>query len=185
MKTMLLLIAAILCGGTIEAQQASDLLILKKNQKTVRTFFPGSEMMFNTSTRYYDAVVRYIDRDTIFLVQYDIKQVPTTLGVYMLDTLGTFPFSVNYKDIISFGKDRNKNFDLGGSGGVLLGGGSLIALVGLGTWIFTKPNTQYHASPYLVGGAALLAGVGYLMAKASVRKMVLGKKYTLQYIPVK
>jgi hypothetical protein len=142
-------------------------------------------MMFNTSAKNYDAVVRYINHDTIFLVQYDIRQVPTSLGIYMLDTLGTYPFSVNYKDIISLGKDRNKNFDLGSSGGVLLGGGGLITLVGLGTWIFTKPNTQYHASPYLVGGAAILAGVGYLMAKASVKKMMLGKKYTLQYIPVK
>jgi len=184
MKTLLLLLAAILSGAAVRAQ-ASDLLLLKKKDKTVRTFFPGSEMMFNTATHYYDGVVRHIDHDTIFLVQYDIRQVPTSLGIFMLDTLGTFPFSVNYHDIISFGKDHNRNFDLGGSGGVLMGGGSLIVLVGLGTWIFTKPNTQYHASPYLVGGAAVLAGIGYLIAKASARGMILGKKYSLQYIAVK
>jgi uncharacterized membrane protein HdeD (DUF308 family) len=55
----------------------------------------------------------------------------------------------------------------------------------LGTWLFTKPKTRYYASPYLVGGAALLAGIGYLLAKSNGRKMVLGKKYKLEYITVK
>ena len=66
-----------------------------------------------------------------------------------------------------------------------MGGGLLLATVGLGTWLFTKPNTRYYGSPYLVGGAALLAGIGYLLAKSSGKKMALGRKYTLEYITVK
>lgn len=165
--------------------QTSDLLILKKNNRTLQTFFPGNEIIFNTSTRYYDAYIQSINHDSLFLIQYDVKQVPTSLGIYMLDTLGTYPFAVNYKEIAGFGKYGNKKFDWSGSGGALLGGGTLLTTVGLGTWLFTKPNTRYYASPYLVGGAALLAGIGYLLAKSNGRKMALGKKYSLEYIPVK
>jgi hypothetical protein len=143
--------------------QSSDLLILKKKNKTLQTFFPGNEIIFNTPFRYYDGFITSIKNDSLYLIQYDIRQIPTNLGIYMLDTVGRYHFAINYKEIISLGKDRGKKFDWSGSGGALLGGGTLLTIVGLGTWIFTKPNTQYYASPYLVGGAALLAGVGIFL----------------------
>jgi len=164
--------------------QTSDFLILKKKERTLQTYFPGSEMVFNTSTKNYDAIIKSINRDSVFLVQYDIRQVPTTLGVYIMDTVGTYPIVVNYKEIVGFGKDKNKRFDWSGSGGALFGGGILLTTVGLGTWIFTKSNTQYHASPYLIGGAALLAAIGYLLGKTNSKELILGKKYSLEYIPV-
>lgn len=80
---------------------------------------------------------------------------------------------------------KKNKFDWSASGGVLLGGGVLLTTVGLGTWIFTKPNTRYYASPYLVGGAALLGGIGYLLIKSGNKGMPLGKKYSLEYIKVK
>lgn len=162
----------------------SDLLILKKNNRTIQSFFPGSEMIFSTSSGYHIANVTSIEKDSIFLIQYNIRQVPTSLGVYVLDTVARYPFGINYHDITAFGKSSN-HFNLGGSGGALFGGGILITAVGLGTWIFSKPNTRYYASPYLVGGAATLAGIGYLIMKSANRGMVLGKKYTLHYISVK
>jgi hypothetical protein len=183
MKTLFLLTIGIF-SFFLSVAQGSDLLILKKNGRTVKTFFPGNEIIFNTTTRYYDAVIQSINHDSLFLVQYDVKQMPTSLGVYMLDTLGTYSFAVNYKEITGLGKFADKKFDWPGSGGALLGGGVLLTTVGLGTWIFTKPHTRYYASPYLVGGAALLAGIGYLLAKSNGKKMVLGKKYVLRYISV-
>ena len=94
----------------------------------------------------------------------------------MLGYFGTYPFAINYKEITGFGKDGNKKFELVGSGGVLFGGGILLTTVGMGTWIFTKPNTRYYASPYLVGGAALLAGIGYILAKSGGKQMADWKK---------
>lgn len=165
--------------------QSSDMIILKKNNRTIHTFFPGDEIKFNTPFRYFDAYISSINNDSLFLIQYDVRQIPTNLGIYLLDTVAKYRFAVNYKEIIGLGKDRNRNFDWSGSGGVLLGGGTLLTVVGLGTWLFTKPNTQYYASPYLIGGAALLAGIGYLLAKAGGKQRMLGKKYSLEYIRVK
>ncbi|MDQ6901669.1 MAG: hypothetical protein M3139_01500 [Bacteroidota bacterium] len=166
------------------AAQPSDILLLKKNSRTIKTFFPGNQISFNTSTGFFSGLIQSIQKDSLFLVQYDIKRIPTNLGFYFLDTVGTYPFSINYKQITSFGKNKN-NFDLSASGGALFGGGVLLTTVGLGTWLFTKPKSQYYASPYLVGGAAFLALVGYLLVKSGSRGLVIGKKYSLEYIRVK
>ncbi len=162
----------------------SDLLMLKKNNRTIRSFFPGSEINFSTNAGSFNAYVTSIERDSVFLIQYDIRQVPTNLGVYMLDTVGRYRFGINYQDITSFGKSGNQ-FNWGASGGALLGGGILLTTFGLGTWIFTKPKTRYYASPGLVIGSAALAGIGYLILKSGSKGTTLGKKYTLQYIKVK
>jgi len=184
MKAFFVLLISSICFSCCNGQP-SDILILKKNKRTLQTFFPGNEISFNTSSGYYSGIIKSINRDSLFLIYYDIKQMPTNLGVYILDTIATYPFAVNYKEITGFGKNRNNKFNWSGSGGALLGGGLLITTVGLGTWIFTKPNSRYYASPYLVGGAALLAGIGYLLLKSNGKGIVLGKKYSLEYIKVK
>ncbi len=71
----------------------SDILILKKNLKTVRTFFPGSEINVSTTEGYYYGNVTSINRDSIFLIQYDIRQIPSNLGVYFLDTVASYRFA--------------------------------------------------------------------------------------------
>lgn len=165
--------------------QSSDILILKKNLRTVKTFFPGNEINFTTASGFYSGFITSINSDTVFLIQYDIRQRPSNLGVYFLDTVATYRYGINYKQITALNKDRNKKFNWAGSGGVLFGGGILLTTVGLGTWVFSKPDTRYYASPYLVGGAALLAGIGYLLIKSGSKSLQIGKKYSLQYVNVK
>jgi hypothetical protein len=167
------------------AAQPSDILILKKNNRTLQTFFPGNEITFKTYSGYNSGIIKSINHDSLFLVQYDVRQIPTNLGVYVLDTLATYYFAVNYKQITGFGKMKHNKFNWSASGGALLGGGLLITTVGLGTWLFTKPNSRYYASPYLVGGAAVLGCIGYLLLKSGNPAMMLGKKYSLEYIKVK
>ncbi len=159
----------------------SDLLVLKKNGKTVRSFYPGTEIHFTTDLRYYEAEITSIRNDSVYLVQYDIKRVPLTNGGIFLDTVGNYRFGVNYKDIISFENER-KGFDWGGSGAGLFGGGVVLTTAGLISWIFAKPNTRYYARPEFVIAGAAFAAVGYLLMKTGSRKTVIGKKFTLHYI---
>ena len=162
----------------------NDLLILKKNNRTVESFFPGSEMNFSTNERYYDAYVTSIEKDSVYLVQYDVRRVYTRLGVFVLDTVAQYHFAINYHQIVSFGKKR-KNFDWNSSGAALFGGGTLLTAAGLVTWIFAKPNTRYYARQELVIGAAAIATVGYFLMKSGNKNLILGKKYTLHYIKMK
>ncbi len=184
MKPALFFSVGVFCAVSCTAQP-SDILILKKNNRTLHTFFPGNEINFSTSTRYFNAIITSINHDSLFLIQYDVRQMPTNLGVYVLDTVGIYRFAINYKEIIALGEIKSNKFNWSGSGGALFGGGLLLTTVGLGTWLFTKPNTRYYASPYLIGGAAILGGIGYLILKSGNKKMALGKKYSLEYINVK
>lgn len=165
--------------------QPSDILVLKKNFKTIKTYFPGTEININTNEGYYDGTITSIRKDSVFLNHYDIRQIPSSFGIYFLDTVATYRYSINYKNIIALNKPYNsKKFNRSGSGGALFGGGILLTTVGLGTWLFAKPNTRYHASPYLIGSSAVLAGLGYLLIKSGNKGMTIGKKYSLDYIRV-
>ncbi len=169
----------------ITIAQSSDILLLKKDLRTIKTFFPGNEITFSTSSGFYNGFITSINRDSLFIIQYDVRQMPSNLGVYFLDTVAVYRYGINYKQIVGFNKSSSKKFNRGGSGGALFGGGILISTVGLGTWIFAKPNTRYYASPYLIGSAALLGGIGYLLLKSASKGIEIGKKYSLEYIHVK
>ena len=165
--------------------QASDFIVLKKNDHTVKSFFSGSPIAFETDNGFYSVQIDAIKKDTVYLLQFDIRQIPTNLGIYVVDTVATYHLKFSYKEIIAIEDQKAKGFNWGASGGSLFGGGILLTAVGLGTWAFTKPGTQYHASPYLIAGGAVLAGVGYLLLRSGNGKYKIGKNYTLQYIKVK
>lgn len=72
------------------------------------------------------------------------------------------------------------------SGAALLGGGTLLTVGGLLTWVFAEKNSRYYARPELVVTAAALAGIGYLLTKTKSGKGYrIGGKYALQYISTK
>ena len=165
-----------------ESFAQSDLLILKKNGRTKETFFPGNRIQFSTVSRQFDAYITSIRKDSVFLVQYDIRLVPSNMGFNILDTVARYYFSIYYKDIIAFNKSKGSFVQ--GSGAGLFGGGILLTTAGLITWIFAKPNTRYYARPELVIAAAALTGIGYLMMISGGKEYRIGKKYTMNYISV-
>lgn len=182
MKRLLLPAFFILCYGISAAQD--DFIVLKKNLRTVKTYFTGTQIAFTTSTRYYSGRISSIQKDSIDMLEYDIRQLPTRLGVYMLDTVATYRSRIGYRDIIKIQNER-KGFNFAASGASLLGGGILITAIGLGTWLFTKPGDRYHASPKLIVGAAALGATGYILMKTSDKNFSIGKKYHLNYIRTK
>jgi len=184
MKSALLFFIASFFIATV-LSQPSDFLIIKKGQRTVKSFFAGSHIGFETDKGFYEGQINAIQKDSLFLTQFDIRQVMTTLGFYTVDTIASYRLSFSYKDIIKIPIQKRRGFDLASSGGSLFGGGVLITAFGLGTWIFTKSGSRYYASPTLVISAAALAAVGYLLMRSNSSKYTIGKKYRLEYIKVK
>ncbi len=164
--------------------QQGDFIILKKNQRTIKTLFAGSPVSFTTATGVYTGKINKIENDTLFVIQYDIRKVFTNLGVYMVDTISSTQTAFHYKDVTSINK-QTSGFNWAASGGTLLGGGVLLTTIGLGTWIFTKPGTQYHASKKLVIGSAILTGAVYLFTTQKKGIIKINKKYILVYISTK
>lgn len=158
--------------------QASDFILLKKRDKTIGTYFSGGIITFTSNTgAYMEANILRIKKDTLFLKEYIVRPVMTELGVYILDTLGSYLHSYNYKQIFSIAK-TGRHFDVGGSGAALLGGGILLTLAsGI---VYLADRNKF--SPELLGAGIALGGLGYILSKQGGKGMVIGKKYKLEYV---
>jgi len=157
--------------------QPSDFILLKKNNRTVSTYFAGSNINFTSASgTYIQAIINSINNDTLFLKEYIVRQVPTQLGVYILDT-SFYYAQFHYNQIKAIGK-TGRRFDLGGSGAALMGGGILLT-VASGV-VYLADNKKF--SPELLAASVGLFGVGYLLSKQSGKGMVIGSKYSLVYI---
>jgi hypothetical protein len=160
--------------------QSSDFILFKKNNKTIKTYYAGNNIAFtNDQGSYIEALITKIKNDTLFLRQFVVQQIPTTLGVYILDTVSSYHYQYHYKQIKAIGKTGRK-FDVSTSAAVLMGGG--ILLTAASAVVFLVDREKF--SPQLMIGGIVLAGIGYLMARLGGKGMVIGKKYSLVYVEV-
>lgn len=157
--------------------QTADFILLKQKDRTIKTFFTGSPIRFtSTNGVYVEANITAIKNDTLFLQQYVIRQVPTQLGVYVLDT-SYYYNQYHYNQIKAIGKS-GRRFDVGGSGAALMGGGILLSIAS--GVVYLADNKKF--SPELLAAAVGLTGVGFLLSKQAGKGMMIGKKYSLVYV---
>ncbi len=175
MMLILFLFATQLCDA-----QPSDILVLKKKGKTEKSFFAGSQIEFSTVYGVYrNATVTRIFNDTVFLQEFIIQQLPTTLGTYITDTAGSYRYQYHYKDIANMGAQKKKGFNLSASGASLMGGGVLLLLASGVVYVADRDNFSLE----LAAAAGALTGIGYLLNKNAAKGIVIGKKgYTLEYM---
>lgn len=176
MKLLLLFISLVFAQEHFA--QPSDFILLKKNKKTIATYFPGSNVGFFTNTgAFIQANITQIKNDTLYLKEYIIRQIPTQLGIYVLDTVNSYLYQYHYNQIKMIAK-TGRRFDVNGSGGILIGGGVLL-MVGSAI-VYLADNKNF--SPQLMGAAAVLTGIGYLITRVNNKGIVIGKKYSLVYV---
>jgi len=175
MKTLLYIFFILLVASA--KPQSSDFILLKKKGQTVKTYFTGSKIIFTSTTgASIEANILAVRNDSIFLKQYITRPVMTQLGYYILDT-SFYYYQYHYNQIAAIGK-TGRRFDWRGSGGALMGGGLLLT-VASGV-VYLADNKKF--SPELLAASVGLFGVGYLLSRASGKGMVIGKKYSLEYI---
>ncbi|MEX0636567.1 MAG: hypothetical protein WD135_07345 [Ferruginibacter sp.] len=164
-------------SSTAYSQQA-DFIVLKKKNRTVKNFFSGTQIEFVAiNGAYRNALITGIKNDSLYLQEFMVYRMPTTLGTYILDTTGSYRYTYHYNQIKSFGIPK-KGFNVSGSGAALMGGGALLVLASGVSYLINKDQFR----PELVGAAVILGGIGYLLNKSAANRMVIGKKYTLEYI---
>ncbi|MBC7890235.1 MAG: hypothetical protein H7Z13_20360 [Ferruginibacter sp.] len=160
--------------------QSSDVILLKRNNKTIKRYFAGTAIDLTTTTgAYISANIIKIKNDSLFLKQYVIRQTPTQLGVYVLDTVTTYYYKYHYNQVKVIGK-TGRRFNLSASAASLMGGGVLLT-VASGV-VFLVDRDKF--SPALLIVSASLATVGYVMAKTGGKGMVIGKRYSLVYLGI-
>lgn len=178
MKRILLIL--LLLTGYQTFAQSSDVILLKRNSKTIRRFFAGTDIDLTTTTgAYISGHITKIKNDSLFLKQFVIRQMPTQLGVYVLDTITTYYYKYHYNQIKAIGK-TGRRFNLSASAASLLGGGALLTVASGVVFLVNREKF----SPALLITSATLAAIGYVMAKTGGKGMVIGKKYSLVYLGI-
>ncbi len=172
---------AILFFSQSALAQSADFILLKRKDRTVKTFFKGSQIAFQTTGgAYRDAVIKDLRNDSIFLREYIINHVPTTLGFIIMDTVGSYSYAYHYKEIKTFGITYKK-FNLTGSGAALFSGGLLLTLASGVSYLGNKKKF----SPQLLIAGAGLGTAGYFLSKKGSKGIVVGRRnYSLKYMSV-
>ena len=160
--------------------QFSDFLLLKKNNKTIKSYYSGVNIELITKLGIYkNGTINKIQNDSIFLQEYLISNSMTSMGFYVIDTLGSFHYSYHYKDILSIIKKSKANFDWSASGATLLGGGILLTVA---SGIVYLADSDKFSPQLLIAGAGL-GVIGFFMSKIKPKSIVIGKRnYRLEYI---
>jgi hypothetical protein len=165
--------------------QASDFIsVKKKNNRTVKTYFPGVMIRFQTTYfRVIEGLIVQIKNDSVFIKEWDIRVVPTSLGVTMVDTAGSFITGVHYKEIKTVYWDtRKKIHELVTDGTLLmLGGGGYAALNVINGAYLNEPITDSRNVRSL-GIALGAAGTGFLLNRLSNKEGKFERKYRVHYI---
>jgi hypothetical protein len=164
--------------STATVAQSTDFLLLQKHGRTIATYYAGNHISFTTITgANIDADITAIRNDTLYLQQFTIQPIPTTLGVYMLDTTGSYRFQYDYNQIKSISNTGN-HFDLSASGASLLGGGAILVIASGIVYLVDRNSF----SPALMIAGAALAGVGYFLSKGTGKGIKIGNRYKLVYV---
>lgn len=159
--------------------QSADFLILKKKDRTIATYFAGSNIAFVTTTGAgIDAYIYAIKHDTLYLQQFIVQRALTTFGTYFLDTVGSYHYSYHYSQIAGIGHQKKENFNWRGSGGALLSGGILLTL---GSGVVYLADREKFSAPLLLSSIGL-GTLGYFLAKGKSDILTIGKKYRLLYM---
>jgi hypothetical protein len=178
MKVLLLSIFLFLSGKLFS--QPSDFLLLQKHNQTIASFYKGNDISFTTrSGAAIDAQITAIRNDSIFLAQYIIQQIPSNAGTNIIDTVGSYPYQFNYKEIKSINLG-GRHFDFSASGASLFGGGILLVLASGVVYVADRKDF----SPLLMIAGAALGLTGYLLSRTHNDHYAIGRKYKLAYLDV-
>ncbi len=145
------------------------------------TFYSGSQISFTAeSGAFINAQINGIKNDTLYLQEFIIRYLPTTLGTYIIDTAGSYHYKYHYKQIAVIGQKEKTNFNVKGSGAVLLGGGILLTLA---SGVVYVADREKFSAPLLLTSVGL-GTLGYFLAKGKKggNGMRIGKKYKLVYM---
>ena len=165
--------------SNVSVAQSADFIILKKNNKTVETFYSGTHIAFTTlNGAYINATINQVKNDTLYLQEFVIRYLPTTIGTYIIDTAGSYHYKFHYHQIKAIGAADKTNFNWRGSGAALLGGGVLLTL---GSGVVFLADREKFSAPLLIA-AVTLGTAGYFMSKGGSSGMMIGKKYRLVYM---
>lgn len=178
MKTIL---PALLFISITSFSQSADFIQLKKNNKTIIAFYSGMDIAFTSeSGSFINAHINGIKNDTLYLQEFIVRYLPTNIGTYIVDTVGSYRYKYHYNQVAAIGRKEKTNFNVKGSGAALLGGGAVLTLA---SGIVYVADRKKFSAPLLIASAGL-GTLGYFIAKGKKHgnAYIIGRKYKLVYM---
>lgn len=160
--------------------QASDFIVVKKrNDRTIKTFFPGIPISFVTvDGRQAGGMIASIRNDSIFVKEWDVRPMLNGFGIPVVDTVAVYLNGYHYKEIGKVDVSDRMGFSQVTIGRLLtIGGGGYIALNLINGAIQHDPVTSKKNLTSL-GIAAGAVGVGILANYIRKHK----NKYHVEYV---
>jgi hypothetical protein len=138
----------------------TDVLILQKNGRNIKTYAPGESMMIHTVyDQWLGGTLTDLKNDSVFI--------------------NNIPFHVN--EIDGLRKDFSQlHLQNWGTGLIIAGAGILALNVINGIYTNESAGSWIKASGYITAGAFIIAGI--LLRSARFKNYPIGKKYTLHYL---
>jgi hypothetical protein len=181
MKLPFIILVLVCSAMVVQAQQQGsfDMVVLRNKQgRTVKSYFSGITIEFGARDgREISGMIRKIERDTLWIQQYDIRQAMTMWGTQVQDTLSVFWLKYAYNQIVWIRKPLGP-VELVRNGTIPMIGGA--AYTGLHLF-----NAVTRGEPVIWSTVAISTGIaaaGFAMGKLRKRQYVIGRGYTLKYI---
>jgi len=132
------------------------------------------------SGSFINAHINGIKNDTLYLQEFIVRYLPTNIGTYIIDTVGSYRYKYHYNQLAAIGRKEKTNFNVKGSGAALLGGGAVLTLASGIVYVADRKN---FSAPLLIASAGL-GTLGYFMAKGKKHgnAYIIGRKYKLVYM---
>ncbi|MFZ9660328.1 MAG: hypothetical protein ACO29O_00505 [Chitinophagaceae bacterium] len=160
----------------------SDFLVLRnKKERTIRSYYAGKTIQFfDKYRRNVEGYISKIDKDSVFIKQYDIRQAYNMWGTYSMDTVTAYVTPYHYNEIQWIQKPP--------SGMELIKSGKLLMIGGISYTLLNLINAANKKEPVFGKEIAIAGGVfatGWLMHKLRKQQYTIGKRYHLVYIKMK
>ena len=163
--------------------QATDFIVVKKRDRTVKSFFPGLPISLQTvSYSWVEGWITDIRHDSIFVKQYDVRRVGTIWGTTMLDTAGSYVVGVHYKEIKQIAVDeKEKPFGFVTNGTIFMIGGLGYAFLNVVNGQYLHESITDSKNMTSLGIAFGVAAAGFILNRVQHAKNKRWK-YTIEYV---
>lgn len=192
MKQIVLILLTVFTSNLVFSQQSDFIVIKKKNNRTLRTYYPGA---FISALTYSDfpinGYITAIRNDSIIVRQEERRLMESKEG--MGSELDTFVYTIGipYTHIKQWNYGRNYTWG-NRRGFVQVFIPKIMILGGAGFVVLELVNTAYRGDSLFnskkltaIGIAAGVAVAGWLIEKSKARNKKVGKKYIVEYIRAK
>lgn len=184
--TVITLLLALMVQG-----QSDYIVLKKKNNRTLRTYFPGAFLSATTYTgATLNGLILEIRNDSIFVEQQDVRQIGTRFGTPALDTV-FYTIALHHKEIYKFNYDgptgiggapRARGISVNIIPTIMMAGGIGYVLLEAINSVYRKESLSANNKLTSMGIAAGVAAAGFTWQTLARRSDRAGRKYNVIYV---